>query len=248
MNIYPMKLNAAIFIGLFALLTACSPNNVKSDVAIGKILDSAGLYGSFAILDNGTEQFVIHNLAAYKDSAVAPLNTFFILPTLVAIEKGIMSNNTSTWINLDSTTAYQGLIQKLGRPTLLKVIDSLHYGKGIVSADMTQFWSDNSLKITPDEQLGLIKRLYFNQLYFQKRSQDIVKKMLVKEDNASYKLSYIASTVNKQSWILGYIEENKHVYFFVLSTESLASDNIANKNANVLKAILLQQGFLKGRR
>jgi beta-lactamase class D len=72
--------------------------------------------------------------------------------------------------------------------------------------------------------------------------------MLIKEDNASYKLSYIASTVNKQSWILGYIEENKHVYFFVLSTESLASDNIANKNANVLKAILLQQGFLKGRR
>ena len=65
-----MKLNAAIFIGLFALLTACSPNNVKSDAAIGKILDSAGLYGSFAILDNGTEQFEIKD-TSHKNDVIA---------------------------------------------------------------------------------------------------------------------------------------------------------------------------------
>jgi beta-lactamase class D len=107
------------------------------------------------------------------------------------------------------------------------------------------------LKITPDEQLGLIKKLYFDQLYFQKRSQDLVKKMILKEDNASYKLSYIAGSSldsNNQSWVLGYVEENKHVYFFVLSTKSLKADDLSNKNIAVLKQILLQQGFLKGRR
>lgn len=248
MNIHLMKLKAVFFIGFLGLISACSPNNVKSDAAIGKILDSAGLYGSFALLDNGTEQFTIHNLAAYKDSAVAPLNSFFLLPAMVAVEKGIITNNTSTWLSFDSTSAYQNLIQQIGRPTLLKVIDSLHYGKGIVSANMEKFWLDNSLKITPDEQLGLIKKLYFNQLYFQKRSQDILKKMILKEDNASYKLSYVATSEGKQSWVLGYVEENKHVYFFVLSTQSLNSENLLNKNINVLKAILLQQGFLKGTR
>jgi beta-lactamase class D len=163
----------------------------------------------------------------------------------------MISQDTQTWKNLDSTVVYQKLIQEIGRTAILKVIDSLRYGKGIVSADMTQFWSDNSLKITPDEQLGLIKRLYFNQLYFQKRSQDIVKKMILKEDNASYKLSYISTTssnANRQSWVLGYIEENKHVYFFVLSTKSLKAEDLPNKNIEVLKQILLQQGFLKGRR
>lgn len=251
MNNHLMKLKAVVFISFLALITACSPNNVQTDTAIGKILDSAGLYGSFALLDNGTEQFTIHNLAAYKDSAAAPLNSFFLLPAMVAVEKGIISNNTSTWLNIDSTNAYQNLIQQIGRPTLLKVIDSLHYGKGIVSANMQAFWMDNSLKITPDEQLGLIKKLYFNQLYFQKRSQEIVKKMLLKEDNASYKLSYVASSTtnsSNQSWVLGFIEENKHVYFFVLSTKSLSAENLVDKNIKALKAILLQQGFLKGRR
>ena len=82
---------------------------------------------------------------------------------LMASEKGIFNQNKSTLINFDSTSGYQNLIQQLGRPAILKAIDSLHYGKGVVSADMTKFWSDNSLRITPDEQLGLIKRLYFNQ-------------------------------------------------------------------------------------
>lgn len=243
-----MNLKAVVFIGFIAFVSACTPNNVQTDAAIGKFLDSAGMYGSFALMDNGTEQFTIHNLAAYKDSAVAPLNSFFLVPALIAVEKGMITNNTSTWLNFDSTAAYQNLVAQLGRPTLLKAIDSLHYGKGIVSADMSQFWSDNSLKITPDEQLGLIKKLYFNQLYFQKRSQEIVRKMLLKEDNASYKLSYIASSSNNQHWMIGYVEENKHVYFFVLSTKSIATESTMNKNIELLKSILLQQGFLKGKR
>lgn len=243
-----MRLKAAVFISFFAFISACTPNNVQTDASIGKILDSAGLYGSFALMDNGTEQFTIHNLSAYKDSAVAPLNTFFLIPAFIAIDKGIMSSNQSTWLNFDSTNAYQNLIQQLGRASLLKAIDSLHYGKGIVSADMNQFWSDNSLKITPDEQLGLIKKLYFNQLYFQKRSQEIVRKMLLKEDNASYKLSYIAGSAKNQNWLLGYVEENKHVYFFVLSTKSITPENPISKNIEILKSILLQQGFLKGKR
>ena len=74
-----MRCATVVLIGLFAFISACTPNNVQNDASIGKILDSAGMYGSFALLDNGTEQFVIHNLAAYKDSAVAPLNTFFLI-------------------------------------------------------------------------------------------------------------------------------------------------------------------------
>ena len=251
MKIHLMRLKAVVFISLFAFVSACTPNNVQTDATIGKILDSAGMYGSFALLDNGTEQFMIHNLAAYKDSAISPLNSFFLVPALMASEKGIFNQNKSTLINFDSTSGYQNLIQQLGRPAILKAIDSLHYGKGVVSADMTKFWSDNSLRITPDEQLGLIKRLYFNQLYFQKRAQEIVKTMILKEDNASYKLSYVASSetnASNQSWVLGYIEENKHIYFFVLSTKSLKADDLTNKNIEVLKKILLEQGFLKGKR
>ena len=58
---------------------ACTPNNVIIDSNIVKMMDSAGMQGTFALMENGTEQFTIVNLSRYKDSAYAPLNTFFIV-------------------------------------------------------------------------------------------------------------------------------------------------------------------------
>ena len=157
---------AAIFI---VLVYACNPNNVKNDTAIAQLMDSAGMQGNFALLENGTEQFTIHNLSNYKDSAAAPLNTFFIIPVLIGLDKGIV-NHHDTLLNLnDSAQLYKAIIAKIGRQQILKVLDSLHYGKGIASADSTHFWEDGSLVITPDEQLGLIKRIYFKELFFQKK-------------------------------------------------------------------------------
>ena len=236
----------SLVLGLF--LFACSPNNVKSDPAVVKIMDSASVTGVFALMENGSGQFTITNLAAYKDSAYAPLNTFFALPTLLALDKGVISHDAKTWGALDSIKYYEDLITSLGREAIVKTRDSLRYGKGIMTADTTKYWNNGSLLITPDEQLGFIKKLYFNELPFQKRSQDMYKKMILKEDNTNYKLSYIngldASKGN--SWYLGYIEENKHPYFFVFYTKSIKSDAAINDRGALLKTILLQQGFLKG--
>ena len=240
---------AAIFI---VLVYACNPNNVKNDTAIAQLMDSAGMQGNFALLENGTEQFTIHNLSNYKDSAAAPLNTFFIIPVLIGLDKGIV-NYHDTLLNLnDSAQLYKAIIAKIGRQQILKVLDSLHYGKGIASADSTHFWEDGSLVITPDEQLGLIKRIYFKELFFQKKSQEKIKKMILMEDNSNYRLSYITgidTTSGKNTaWVLGYVEENQHPYFFVLNTKAKKSTNLTDNNINLLKKILLQQGFLKGTR
>lgn len=240
---------AAIFI---VLVYACNPNNVKNDTAIAQLMDSAGMQGNFALLENGTEQFTIHNLSNYKDSAAAPLNTFFIIPVLIGLDKGIV-NHHDTLLNLnDSAELYKAVIAKIGRQQILKVLDSLHYGKGIASADSTHFWEDGSLVITPDEQLGLIKRIYFKELFFQKKSQEKIKKMILMEDNSNYRLSYITgidTTSGKNTaWVLGYVEENQHPYFFVLNTKANTSTNLTDNNINLLKKILLQQGFLKGTR
>ena len=73
--------------------------------------------------------------------------------------------------------------------------------------------------------------------------------MILKEDNANYKLSYIAATdaaQNNVCWIVGFVEENKHPFFFVLHTNANSNDGILNKNVQALKSILTQQGFLKG--
>jgi hypothetical protein len=234
-----------VTMGLFA----CTPNNVKSDASINKIIDSAQMKGCFAIMENGTAQFIISDLSMYKDSAFAPLQTAFSIPTLIALDKGYINHTPSSWVVTDSIAYYQALMQKIGRADLLKSLDTIHYGKGIVGSDLNIFWKDETLRITPDEQLGFIKKLYFNQLPFQKRSQEMFKKMILREDNANYQLSYISGFDNSTvptEWILGYIEENKHPYFFVMHLRAKAKEGAVPQSLTLLKSILLEQGFLKG--
>jgi len=74
------------------------------------------------------------------------------------------------------------------------------------------------------------------------------------EDNSNYKLSYKTGwgyTENNHSigWVVGWIEENKHPYFFVLQIEN--SDRNADLIAprmNILKGILKQLGFMEGKK
>ena len=245
---HPMKKYLAAFV-FSAVLFACSPNNVTIDASIVKMMDSAGVVGSFALLENGTGKFTIANLSHYKDSASSPLSSFFILPTLIALDKGIINHNQATWVSMDSTAYYQNIITQIGRQEILKNIDSIHYGKGVVSANLNEFWEDGSLKITADEQLGFIKKLFFKDLPFQKRSQEIFKKMMIKEENSNYTLSYLPATdsLTNNTWVLGYEEENTHIYFFVLHTTGKTAA-ASNNSVILLKKILLQQGFLQGLR
>ena len=46
---------------------ACTPNNVKISATIGKQIDSAGMQGSFALMENSTEAFTIFNLSCPYD-------------------------------------------------------------------------------------------------------------------------------------------------------------------------------------
>lgn len=239
------------FVGIILSIGAfaCTPNNVKISSDIGKQIDSAGMQGSFALMENATEAFTIYNLSAYKDSGYAPLNTFFALPVLIGFEQGQLTADTNTWVSLDSSAYYQQLIKQIGRATLLQTIDSIHYGKGIVSANMDAFWKDASLLITADEQLGFIKQLYFKKLPFQKRSQELLSKMILNEQNSNYRLSYLVSTdttSGNQGWVVGYIEENLHPYFFVLHTSATEGSDLKNRNINLLKSILTKEGFFKG--
>ncbi len=241
------KISVLILIAFGAF--ACTPNNVKINDAIGKQIDSAGMKGSFALMENSTEAFTIYNLSAYKDSGYAPLNTFFALPILIGFDKGQLNADSNTWVSLDSSAYYQQLVKQIGRNEILQEIDSIHYGKGIVSANMDSFWRDESLLITADEQLGFIKQLYFKGLPFQKRSQELFSKMILKEANSNYKLSYLVATDNalgNQAWVVGYIEENLHPYFFVLHTSATDGNDLKNRNINLLKSILMKEGFFKG--
>jgi beta-lactamase class D len=155
---------------------------------------------------------------------------------------------------LSCTRAFQELSRRIGKDTLKKWIDSMGYGNKDISSPVDSFWLDNRLAITADEQLGLTKKLYFDQLPFFPRSQKIVRQMMLRESNSNYQLSYKTGTgVRKDghafTWYTGWIEENRNPYFFVLNLDGVdPSKNLISSGLNVLKSILKQEGFFQGKK
>ena len=149
---------------------------------------------------------------------------------------------------------YQEVARRIGKDTMKKWIDSLSYGNKNISGPVDSFWLNNHLKITADEELGLVKKLYFGQLPFYERTQEMVRKVMLREDNSNYKLSYKTGwgkTENGKElgWIVGWIEENRHPYFFVLNIESPDGHiDMMNVRLKILKEILSQMGFFKGKK
>lgn len=248
----------------FSLFSACTPNNVTVDNSFKKYFDSAGLSGSFGLFDNGQGHFTIYNLPGYRDSAYLPTSTFDIVSSLIGIQTGLVKDD-STLIQGDDLTlkdafknsnenAFGALAARIGRDTMKKWIDTLGYGNKNIGGPIDNFWLDDSLRITPDEELGLIKKLYFDQLPFFPRTQRIVKNMMLMEANSNYQLSYktgIGRTKDGRfiGWVTGWIEENKHPYLFVLNLGS--SDLRAmmpDARLAVLRGILKQLGFFEGKK
>lgn len=227
------------------------------------------------MLNNGTGEFTIYNLDRYKDSAYLPASTFKIVNSLIGLQTGVISDTqmiikwdsivrpVAAW-NKDLTMAqafkasavpyYQEVARRIGKDTMQFWLDSLHYGTAKIKTSIDSFWLDNSLKITPDEQLGLMKKLYFDQLPFYTTYQDMVKRVMLFEDTPAYRLSYKTGwgqreNGNQLGWVVGWIEENRHPYFFVLNIESKDKNfDMATIRMKILKGILNQLGFMQGKK
>ena len=259
-------------------LSSCSSNNITTDDSLKKYFDQYHVTGTFGLFNNGQGQFTIYNLKRFTDSAYLPASTFKIVNSLIGLQTGVINNekmvipwdgvkrSNEAWnkdltmeeaFKVSAVPYYQEVARRIGKDTMQHWLDTLgyaaKYGRAVIHDDIDSFWLNNNIKITADEQLGLVKRLYFEQLPFQKRAQQILKNVMLQEDNANYKLSYktgwgFRENGNSIGWIVGWDEENKHPYFFVLQIEGPHDMDMQPVRLAILKNILTQYGFLQGKK
>jgi beta-lactamase class D len=235
---------------------ACSPNNVNVDDSLQRYFDSAAVKGSFGFFDNGQGHFTIYNLPRYRDSAYQPAATFDIAQSLIALQTGVVKDDSALKQGFQSgdEMIFKDLAGRLGKDSLKKWIDTIHYGNRDMSGPLDSFWLNNHLKITSDEQLGLIKRLYFDQLPFFNRPQKLVRGIMPMESNSVYRLVYKTGRGIKEDgqaigWVLGWVEENKHPYFFVVNMESAdTGKDLSVIGLHIVKSILKPMGFFDGKK
>lgn len=275
-------MRAFLFLSLVTVIaTGCSFNNVKEDKSLAKFFTDNKVEGCFALMDNGTGQFTVYNLPRFRDSSYLPASTFKIVNSLIGLQTGKISSDSMIikwdgversfpgWnkdltmyeaFRVSSLPYYQEVARRIGKDTMQFWLDSLGYGakndeeKVRIKTSVDSFWIDNSIKVSPDAQLGLVKRLYFDQLPFFKTYQGMVKRAMLFEDNTKYRLAYktgwgYAENGNMIGWVVGWIEENNHPYFFVLNLETADQNfDMVGTRMKILKGILKEQDFFEGNR
>jgi beta-lactamase class D len=259
------------------LFFSCSFNNVKEDDQLQNYFSKNNMQGCFALMDNGTTGFTVYNLSRFRDSAYLPASTFKIVNALIGLQTGKISSDSMviawdgitraipewnqdlsmyTAFRVSSVPYFQEVARRIGKDTMQFWLDSMGYG-AMTDADTVRiksvidtFWLDNSIRLTPDAQLGLVKRLYFNQLPFFKAYQETVKRAMLMENNSLYRLAYKTGTGTAPggqqiNWVVGWVEENNHPYFFVLNSESAVAPQ-RGVTVQMVKDMLKLLGFFNG--
>jgi Beta-lactamase class D len=104
------------------------------------------------------------------------------------------------------------------------------------------------LRISPDEQIEFLKKLYQNKLTFSQRSIDIVKRIMIYDQTDDYvlraKTGWGIRSKNNIGWFVGYVESKNNVYFFATNLETKHPEEGYSSRIKITYNILKYLGII----
>lgn len=142
---------------------------------------------------------------------------------------------------------FQSIDRQLGNTTIDQYIQKIGYGNENINGTPDSYWLESSLKISPAEQVQLLKSLYHNDFHFAPAHIDAVKDSLLlsSSDHGSLYGKTGTGRVNDHDingWFIGYTEIDGNTCFFALRlrAEDGASGSLARE---MTMSILSDLGF-----
>jgi bla regulator protein BlaR1 len=223
--------------------------------------------GSFVLYDMKADQYRIYN-ENKSTLRVSPNSTYKIYSALFGLESNIITNENSTmkwngikysydvWNrdqNLSTAMKYsvnwyfQELDKKVRSDIIQVYLKQIGYGNYKISGDISPFWLESSLKISPIEQVESLKALYTNVFGFKDKNIKTVKDSIKIEEKNGILLSGKTGTgsVNGKKtngWFIGYIESQKNTYFFATNIQK-EDNSYGTKAAEITLSILKAKGL-----
>lgn len=228
----------------------------KSDPLFDKNDDN-----SLVIYDEAGARYLAYNQAG-GHTRYSPDSTYKIWSALFALdEKKIdQGDNVKAWNgtkypvkswnqdqNLqmaltNSTNWYfQQLDSELGKAKLKEKFQSIHYGNMNLLGGIDNYWLESSLKISPFEQVELLKKLFKGELQFSAEDTAFVKQSIRLQEQPEYSLYGKTGTGNSVSastgWFIGSLETTKGDYYFAchLQGEGATGSAAAQKTLAILR-------------
>lgn len=204
--------------------------------------------GCFVLYDSDKDAWTIYNKKAALEQ-ISPNSTYKIYDALLGLESGIISPEHSkiTWNgenypfdaweadqDLNSAMAssvnwyFQTIDSRVGMDHVQSYLQEISYGNQKTSNDTDLYWTDFSLKISPIEQVELLKKFYHNDFGFSDQNINAVKHAILIESTPTATLSGKTGTgtvdgQNANGWFIGYIEKSGHVYYFATNIQGISN-------------------------
>jgi beta-lactamase class D len=227
---------------LFTLVSTAS----AEDADIAHLFKEKSIQGTMVIssLDGATTYSHDNGRAATQ---ILPASTFKIPNTLIALEEGAIGDEKQTlkWDGLDKgVTAwnkdqtmesafrtsciwfYQELARRVGKEHYSGWLAKLQYGNGQAGPELSNFWLEGDLRISAEEQIAFLKRLYRREFPFKATSYELLRKLMIIEQTPGYTLRAKTGMIGwgqkvspQIGWYVGYVESGGKIWFFAMNME-----------------------------
>ena len=207
-------------------------------------LQEAKSEGCFILYDLKRDRYIRYN-SNHCQKRFIPASTFKIFNSLVALEtKAITDENTViSWDGVSNQSFpawnqdqnmrtaftrsvvwfYQDLARRIGKERMTKYIQAASYGNQDIEDKIDTFWLNGKLRISPEEQIKFLVRLYKEDLPFSPAVIQTVKDVMVIERQDNYTLrgktgwGQDVDSMKNIGWYVGYLERDNNVYFYALN-------------------------------
>ena len=228
-----------------------------------------GYEGSFVLYDLENDTWSIYDME-HATLRTAPNSTYKIYDALFGLEEGIITLGDSfiAWNGTDypfeawnadqdlysamqsSVNWYfQEIDRQLGISALRSYIREIGYGNETINSDLSSYWMQSTLKISPVEQALLLTDLYNNDFGFTPENVNAVKDSIClfsSEDKSFYGKTGTGriNDYDINGWFIGYIETADSTYFFAANIQS-AENATGSKASEISFSVLSDMGIWK---
>jgi beta-lactamase class D len=268
------RLNTLILIVLLPSIFLAFPmpaqTKIEEHPEFGHVFSTFGLRGSFLLYEAKQDAYLSYDSIRCRKSFL-PASTYKIFNSLVGLETGVIpdENYVLPWDSVQRSVPawnksqslaeafrnstvwyYQELARRVGYERMQKMVTANAYGNMNISGGIDRFWLDGGLRITSFQQIDLLRKLHDNALTFSARSMEIVRRIMILKDTATYvlrgKTGWASLDSVNYGWLVGYLEQNGNTYYFAVSIEAPdpAPDNFVPGRRAILEAILRSRGLL----
>jgi beta-lactamase class D len=197
--------------------TSKTTDNFVLNQEFQQLFDSEKLNGAVLVYDLQKDTFYSNNFEWCMKGHL-PASTFKIANSIIALETGVVENDSTlfkwdgqkrainNWeqdlilkdaFHFSCVPCYQEVARNIGTERMIEYLDKLGYGDMKVdSSNIDYFWLEGKSQIFQFQQVDFLKRFYLSKLPISGRTEKIMKRMMVIEENENYKLT-------GKNWLVG---------------------------------------------